>query len=224
MTERERIAILDDNSMGIGIIASIYRIFLYLTIVGSVISNVAIQRNPVSGPDPSILRFNASPHVIWVVIPLISLVLSDRARLFGILRNWPAMIRNLGFVVIFFVICLLAEIIHWISILIELVSCSSPLCSSSNTYGYLWVLFSFVTIQFILCMWIILRLFMFRINVWGYNYIKMRINNITVDIEQGTLADEDDSSDETSSSRIGKQISIRMADVGEIFETDKKIY
>lgn len=211
MSERERISVIDDNSMGAGGVIFIYRVFLYLIIIGSLVTNLALQRDPQVGPDPAVARFNALPHVIWVVLPLIALAMAERARLFSPARSWADMIRRLGFSICLLFVALLGEAVHWIALLVEGVTCTSPLCISSTTYAFMWTLFGFVTVQFLLCLWLIGRLFVLRTNAWAYRDIMIKSRNLNdADDENPTVIVEEPSAPSLDEIERGREQARRM--------------
>lgn len=166
MTDEQKKVILDNDSNCIGVLLTCYRILIVLFLVASLIPNFAIQRDPVAGPDPAIYRFDAMPHVIWMIAPFVMLAYAERARLLGMFADRTEakyLTRRIGWVTILVIVDIVASAVHFLGFLLEVIDGSSPLYSSTNTLVWLGV---FGTLfQFLWGIWILSKFMVFKDNL-----------------------------------------------------------
>ena len=168
LTDNQKKTILANDSACVGVLLVCYRILVILYIVASMAPNFAVQRDPVVGQDPTISRFTALPHVIWMISPIVMLAYAERARLlnmFGDRRAAKNLVRRMWWVIVFVLIDIFASAIHFAGFLAEGVIGTSPLFSDPSTQALVWVGVGFTLFQFLWGIFILCKFVVFRGNL-----------------------------------------------------------
>ena len=234
----DKTLILEHESVGIGAIMFVYLIIITLFVVASIVPNFGIQREPdVGGSDPTVFRFNALPHVIWMVIPIWTIFIVERARTFTPISSIGSMISMLTWALVMLGIDMAANFVHFIGFIFEGVICDSPLCTQSNTFAFVWVGLSLVGAMLFLGWLTFVRVLVFKADVstaaidprgWGpAHYAQKDIENLRIYDKEMVEEEEDIASkfrpdfNHHRKSKIG--ITGNLITVGSVFtETNTK--
>jgi len=226
MTDNQKKVILANNSTCIGVLLVCYRVLVILYIIATIAPNFAVQRDPVVGADPTVSRFSALPHVIWMIIPIVVLAYAERARLLSMFADRQAakyLQRRLWWMVfIFMPIDIVAAGIHFAGFLVEGIIQTSPLYNNPNTQALVWTGVGFTVFQFLWSIWILVKFIVFRDNLRVSLAQGLPFTNSS--IEDGISQKKSQQSSTKDDFSIAKNIeaAIENVGIGNVFNTKKK--
>ena len=226
MTDPQKKVILANDSTCIGVLLACYRILVILYLIASIAPNFAVQRDPVAGADPTLSRFSALPHVIWMISPIIMLAYAERARLMNMFADRAAaksLQRRIRWAIFFAIVDVIVSAVHFVGFLIEGIVQTSPLYSDPNTLALVWVGVAITVLQVIWVIWILIKLFVFGDNL--RNSLKTGLPFTNSSIEDGNSPVSEPSAPRKEDLGLAKQIRnavLGSVGIGSVFNGKKK--
>ena len=226
MTDPQKKVILANDSTCIGVLLVCYRVLVILYLVASLAPNFAVQRDPVGGPDPTVFRFSALPHVIWMISPIIMLAYAERARLLDLFADRQSakyLRRRINWAIFFAILDILVSAVHFTGFLVEGIMRTSPLFNDPNTEALVWTGLAISAFQFLWVIWILLKFLVFgdNLRVALEQGLPFSSSNIEDGISKVPVPSAPRAEDLGLAKQIGNAI-LGTVGIGSVFKADKK--